>query len=541
MKIMSMAFAFCFVLLAAVGCGGGGGGGSGGGAAASIAQPPYTLTPAIVKASYVAGTPVTITMSAKQTVAFVGVVYVSLVADAAVIQSPVTITTNPDGTLAVQILTSATLTPGHYAGNVTVNVCTDPNCNSQLLGSPFLVPYVIDVISPNGGVTAYNLSPLSPLAGATDWETFQANASHTGFVPVTLNAAVFNPRWKWDAPSYSGVQWNPSTITTGGGRFYVSSGPSWIAINSRHELFAYKEDDGSQVWSHSFADLAFASTNPPAFSNGKVYMAAGSQQSTAMFAFDAGTGAQIFTSPMASQWENYLAPTILNNVVYSDGGRYGGMYAFDTATGLQKFTNFQLGQYDKWTPAVDASFSYTYVGGSLKIVDIQTGLLVASIADPNHSWNGITTWGAPVIGAAGSVFAGNLSSSIFANAIVINFDTVNKTVRWSAVGAYSGNPAYAGGTLFVPNNKPFALEAHAESDGATLWSWTPPSESTQFVSDVLITNNLLFVSTDTNTYAIDRTTHASVWKYPASGALSLSANGILYIKGTTSIVAINLR
>ena len=57
----------------------------------------------------------------------------------------------------------------------------------------------------------------------------------------------------------------------------------------------------------------------------------------------------------------------------------------------------------------------------------------------------------------------------------------------------------------------------------------------------ILTNNLVFVSTDASTFAIDRTTHLPVWNYAASGSLALSANGVLYIKGTYSIVAINLR
>jgi outer membrane protein assembly factor BamB len=114
-------------------------------------------------------------------------------------------------------------------------------------------------------------------------------------------------------------------------------------------------------------------------------------------------------------------------------------------------------------------------------------------------------------------------------------------VRWSIRGAYSGNPAYSGGTLFASNNSPFALEAYNEADGSKQWTWTPSAGDSQFVSDVFVTNNLVFVSTDTNTYAIDRSTHRSVWTYPASGSLALSANGVLYIKGTYSIVAVNLR
>jgi len=516
----------------------GGGGSDSKSTSAPSAPAPYSLTPSTAQASFVAGWPTSINMNAKQTVAFSGVVYIKLTVDAAVVESPIIVSTNTDGTFSITAQPLASLAVGHHTGNFTVNVCTDAACNSPLAGSPFNVPYDIDVISPDGGVTTYNLSTLAPLSGGSDWGTFQGNAGHTGFVPVTLNASAFNRRWKWDAPSYSGVQWSPSALTTGAGMFYVSSGPFWNASADGHELFAYKEDDGTKVWSHSFADLQYPTTNPPAFSGGKVFIAAGSQNSTYMFAFDAVSGAQVFNAQMASQWEHYLAPTILNELVYSDGGSYGGMYAFDTTTGSSKFfTN--VGQYDGWTPAVDANYAYSYAGGNLGIHDNQTGALIGSISDPTYSWNGYTTAGAPVLGAASTVYAGNLSNKN-SNSIV-SFDTLNKSVRWSISGAYSGNPAYAGGALFASNSSPLALEVYDETDGSKLWTWTPPAGNSQFVSDVLVTNNLVFVSTDANTFAIDRSSHLPVWTYAASGSLALSANGVLYIKGSHSIVAINLR
>jgi outer membrane protein assembly factor BamB len=477
-------------------------------------------------------------MNARQTVAFSGLVYIRVIVDAQVVESPISVSTNTDGSFSITTKPLASLAIGHYTGNFTVNVCADVNCSSPLAGSPFKVPYDIEVMSPDGGVTTYNLSKLAPLSGGSDWGTFQGNAAHTGFVPVTLNVSAFNRRWKWNAPSYSGVQWAPSVLVTGAGMFYVSSGPYWSGTSGGHELFAYKEDDGSKVWSHSFGDLQYPSTNPPAFSGGKVFIAAGSQSSTYMFAFDAANGMQAFKAQMASQWEHYFAPTILDGFVYSDGGTYGGMFAFDTTTGSQKFFA-NADQYDGWTPAVDANHAYSYTAGNLGVYDNQTGALLGTIADPTFSWNGYTTAGAPVLGAANVVYAGNLSNKS-ANSIV-SFDTLNKTIRWSIRGAYSGNPAYASGALFASNSSPFALEVYNETDGSTLWAWTPPAGNSQFVSDVLVTNNLVFVSTDANTFAIDRRTHVPVWTYPASGSLALSANGVLYIKGTYSIVAINLR
>lgn len=539
-KYLGAAAAVCASFFIAACGGGGGGSGSTPPPVTPAAPPPYSLTPSTAKASFVAGHPVAINLTAKQTITFVGLAYIQVTADAAVVASPITVTPNADASFTVTATPLATLAAGHYTGNFTVNVCSDANCASPMAGAPFKVPYDFEVISPDGSVTPYNLSALTPLPGATDWGTFQGNAAHTGFVPVTLTASAFNLRWKWYAPSTSGAQWTPSTMAIGGGLFYVASGPYWSGNGSGHNLYAFKEHDGSKVWSHSFDDLNYASTNPPAFSGGKVYISAGQQSSTSMFAFDAATGAQVFKSKMSSQWENYLAPTVLNGMVYSDGGTYGGMYAFDTATGVQKFFNTSVGQYDGWTPAVDAKYAYVYVGGGLSVYDNQTGALIGSTADPTYSWNGYTTAGAPVLGGADIVYAGNLSNKN-SNAIV-SFDTAKKVARWSTRGAFSGNPAYAGGTLYASNNTPFALEAYSEADGSKLWSWTPPlADNSKFISDVLVTNNLVFVSTDTNTYAIDRSTHAQVWTYAASGSLALSANGVLYIKGSTTIVAINLR
>lgn len=519
---------------------GGGGGGSSPPPPPPPGPAPYTLTPATATAAFVAGYPSDIVMTARQTVAFSGLVYIAITADVNVVQSPISVAVNSDSTATVTVQPLASLVAGHYAGNFTVNVCTDAQCAHPLSGAPFKVPYDITVISPDGGVTAYNESALSALPGAADWGTFQGNAAHTGYVPVTLDTSKFNRRWRWDAPADAGVQWLPSAITTGNGLFYVSSGPYLTGVDTtigEHELLAYRESDGSKVWSHSFDDLFYATTNPPAFAGGKVYIAGGSASSTYMFAFDAASGTQVFKSQMSSQFEHYLAPTVFNGTVYTDGGGYGGMYAFDAGSGSQTFFA-NAAQWDGWTPAVDATRAYGYTGGVLNVYDNQTGTTLASIADPTFSWSGYTVGGAPVLGAANVVYAANLGDPR-TNAIV-SFDTANDVVRWTAAGPFAGNPAYDSGVLYAADGAPFQLEALSEADGSTLWTWTPPAGSGNFVGDVLLTTNLVFVSTLGGTYAIDRTTHHTVWSDAASGPLALSADGVLYIRGSTSIIAINL-
>lgn len=500
-----------------------------------VVPPPYTLTPSTVTASYVAGYPTTFSLTAKQTVAFVGVVYVKVAADADVIDPAVTITQQTDGSLGVQVKTSPTAKPGVYSGNFTINVCTDPNCTTPLAGAPFKLPYSIEVFSPDGELDAYTVSPLATLAGATDWSTFQANAQHTGYVPVTLDPGAFTPRWRLTAPAVNGTQIVLSTVATGGGRLYVTNGTSFNSTNA--SLTAYSEADGAKVWSHSFQDLTYPATNPPAYANGRVFTSAGAQEVTAMFGFDAASGTQLFKVPMSSQWENYLAPTVFSGNVYTNGGSYGGLYSFSATTGAKNYF-VSLDQYDDWTPAFDSQNMYTYMAGKLRVQDPLTGAVLATISDPLYAWNGYSTNGAPVVGGGGIVYAGNLSNPK-TNGIVA-FDIINKSVRWSASGGFAGNPAYADGYLFAVNNATGKMEVRREADGGIDWSWTSPDSDSTFSSDVLVTRNLVFVSTSTMTYAIDRSTHATVWSYRGAGKLALSANGVLYIKAPSRIFAINL-
>lgn len=123
-----------------------------------------------------------------------------------------------------------------------------------------------------------------------------------------------------------------------------------------------------------------------------------------------------------------------------------------------------------------------------------------------------------------------------------NFRTTSASIAWQILGVYPTTPGYKDGVVYVVNQNPLRLEARAEADGALLWSWTPEfvGES-KFVSEVLLTDNLAFVSTDYATHAIDLLTRRSVWSYPAAGKLALSARGVLYIHNSTDLIAVNLK
>ena len=355
---------------------------------------------------------------------------------------------------------------------------------------------------------------------------FQGNAAHTGHVPATVDPDRFSTRWRVAAlPLASGFYERLGTPVTSDGRLFIAGD---------NRLFARSEFDGQELWRHSFNDLEYPSVNPPAISNGVVYLAAGQQSSTFMFAFDAAAGSPVFQSPMHSQWEHYLAPTIGDVGIYANSGTYGGLFAFD-ATGTEMYFE-DMAQTSVWTPAVDDTGVYSYTGGALTVNDPASGDLVASVADPTFQNYIYEIGGSPVLGAPGSVFVANYLNSILNGGDIGNtllkFVTSGGAVGWQVPGVYPTTPAYADEVLYVANERPLRLEARTEADGNLLWSWVPPHPNdTNFTSEVLVTDNLVFVSTNLATYAIDLESQRTVWSYPLVGRLALSRNGILYIRG----------
>lgn len=493
---------------------------------APSAQPPYALSQDPVSVKFVAGYPAKVTLVARQTTPFVGIAYIKVTPDNGVIES-VTAKPNSDGSFNVTLLPSATAKAGDYAGQITVNICKDAACASPIEGAPFKVPYAIEIIPVEGSTKTANLTALAHLAGAADWTTWQGSAAHTGFVPVSLTPAKFSVRWKRENAAVNGNQMLMSLVVSSGGLLYFST--SHYADGSRQSanLYAISEHDGKQAWVQNFATVPQGSyTNAPTVAGGKVYAVIGAQEWTAMHGFDAFSGQELFSTPMRAQWTAYYAPVVVDGTLYSEGGWLNGMYAFNANTGTQQWSMELMGN-DGWAPAVDTDNTYVFESDSLIVTNRRTGARVSRITGTY----GLGT-SSPILGAPGHVIAATLEA-------LMNFDTTKQSLRWSVKGMFIEGAAYDNKEIYVLRY-PIALEVRNESDGSTSWSWTPPSSDTNWYRNVVLTKNLVFVSTKAATYAIDRTSHQTVWSYPMGGVLALSANGILYIHTQTSMVAINV-
>lgn len=409
---------------------------------------------------------------------------------------------------------------GTYTGTINLQACgSDCAYSPQLPGSPVQIPYTITV------TPFVPLPPVPTASGLPEWETYQGNAGHTGFVPETLDPSRFAPRWTWSLPA--GASGTLSPVTAGSGKVViVASG-----FFSNAFLFALNEANGSIAWRHDFGSI-FA-VNHPATAGGRVFVASSGHADTFMWAFDLADGTQLFKTPFASQWEHYLAPAFRNGFVYTNGGTYGGMYAFKATTGVQKwFAN--LGQYDLWSPAVDDQNAYAYTGAEFAAIDLLTGARVFSIADPAFNWSGYALNMSPVLPGDGSVLLVNGIYSFAHPNQLIRYDVASASERWRVDGNFTSDPVVAGGVVYVLNASDNQLEARDQGTGTLLWSWNAPGpQETTVTGNLLLTQNLIFLCTSAATYAIDLSTHQAVWSAPVTGALAMSSNRVLYIVTST--------
>lgn len=354
-------------------------------------------------------------------------------------------------------------------------------------------------------------------ASGQDWGTYQGNASHTGYVPIRST----DIHHLWTRTFASPL--NPVAI--GGGRVYVSESGRF---QSNRGLHAVDARTGSPVW--TFPDFGeVSSVNPPAYTNGTVYLQTGKGSSPSvpyLYAFEGADGTPRFRVPFEAQWERYLAPTPHLGDVFVNGGTYGGAYRFDGADGTERWFA-ELPQYDVWTPAVDGTYVYAYVGEyepGLYVLDRQAGTLAFTIPDPNFEWNGWSMDTAPVLTRDGDIVAAH-------DGRLLRFDVQGRRIQWEVDRNFLGQAAVKDDVIFA--NDGGTLTAWHAGAGTWLWSWIPPGGAV-LDGNIVVTDTHVFVQSTSSTYAVRLSTRTIDWSYAAAGSIAVG-DGVLAITDDTSL------
>ncbi|QGX39854.1 hypothetical protein E2H98_09365 [Permianibacter aggregans] len=349
---------------------------------------------------------------------------------------------------------------------------------------------------------------------ATAWQTFQGNASRTGYLPLTLNVNHFNLRWTRSQVGEYGV----GQVATDTGRIFVTMPQS-------KKLLALNAASGLAEWEYV---VTADSIDAPATGNGKVYFQTSGHGNSFLRAINANNGTLAYSTAYGNQWSSYLSPALYAGNVYMAGGYYGGTYAFNAENGTQQWFNSSTGQYDNWTPAVDDQYVFVHTGyssNSLKVLDRSTGTLAFEITDPNHSYG----WSSHTTAVVGVDAAFTING-----ARLVKHDLIKRQIAWASAEGVSGQPTLANEMVLVLKNG--RLQAFDVRDGSELWSWAPNSQYLQ--SNIVATRNLVFVGDSSNTYAIDRSTQQQVWSYPATGSIAISNEGAIIITNSNGTITV---
>jgi outer membrane protein assembly factor BamB len=435
---------------------------------------------------------------------------------------PTRMTTEADGhyTFTLSSATSNALAAGTYTSNLQLRLCYDDivNCRQPVAGSPWIIPLTLTVKQPT------NLTALKAIDGLGGWSTWQGNAAHTGFVDASFDPAAFTRRWRMAAVNNYNSPYASAAID-GNRIFFVrhDSAGKW-------ELVAVSEDTGELAWRAAMGSLY--QVNPPAASNGRVYLTSSGHEDSYMWVFDQATGAQIRKLAMTSQWPHYSAPTVLGSDVYSIDGYVGGIARYAD----------QRGQFDwrvgasieeGWSPAADGAYLYTFStpDNNFLAFNAANGTLAYSVGAPYNFSTYFT---------AQQVILTDTRQAVVSYGKLMAFDLANHTRSWILNTPTSGNAAYGNGVVYAFGANGRTLEAHAPSTGDLLW--TSADLGANGYGDIVVTRNLAFVSSGTTTLAVDLNTHKTVWSYPLGGSMAISPRGVLYIlTNVGGLAAVNLR
>jgi outer membrane protein assembly factor BamB len=408
------------------------------------------------------------------------------------------------GRYRVRLQVPANLATGLYRGMLTARVCQETPCETPIAGTTARAQYRVHVRWINRG----------------EWETFQRDAAHSGYVPIVVNPALIMPAWQF-APDDFALGDVTTSATTGRGIVLISR----LDEERGSSVSALRESDGHELWRRSFQSMT-----PVAVHGGRAYVGARSGGEYTLWSLNAADGMPRFQTSYDGDFYGEITPVVDAGIVQMGISHpFGPVSAIEADGGSPLWTAPISGGVGAM-PAVRDGISYLYDGSALRILDASDGAELVTIDDPyEDEGNLYSASGAPMLGTPDHVVVlGGTDSTI--GRPLVNFSPSAGEARWRSVKRYHTVPAMAGGIVYAASNAPRALDAIDEATGQVLWSWAPSESEAPFVHNIVVTRNLVFASTRTRLYAIDLSSHSEVWSAPTPGWISISGGGTLYVR-----------
>ena len=440
-----------------------------------------------------------------------------IVAVASVSGDRVTLDGGPVGTgnkFTVNLKTAPFGLGGLSSSIVTFKLCTNADCSVIYPGSTQQFAVGLDV-------------------RVKDWANFQRNNAHTGYVAVRFDPTKFVKAWEYTDEFPAGRIRPPAasrglvlaTIGRDGG----------IAYAGTMRVKALDAATGAVRWTYDLGEQAHASG--PSLANGMVHVTSmvSSSNANPQWVLDLATGGFRNQMAFASQWSEFNQPAAEGSNAYVAAGFYGSvLYAYDTVAGTKVWETTRTGGsiWDGQSLALDATYLYYYSGSALDQVNRSTGNIVRSIAIPDYETETRDYEAAPVLDGNANVFLFSGDKRNDGRNKIIGLSLNSGSAIWQTAAGYTTAFALKDGIIYGARQDAHVISAIDAANGAVLWSTALPG-SDPIVGNVIATENLLFVSSGTQTWAIDlkQSSHPVVWTAPTGGRLAITPDNYLLTTG----------
>jgi len=338
----------------------------------------------------------------------------------------------------------------------------------------------------------FGLGAASASADGTDLAVaYQINVAHSGVQTDPNLNPPYSLRWQVSLP---GPVYYPLIAN---GAVYVT------AFNgSTAALYALDQQTGSVLWSKPIQSPSNALA---AYDAGRIYVVHNDLNfgSGHMDAFDASTGALLWTTTLPGQYQFTSPPTASNGVVYTGGAGTGGtLYAVDEATGDVLATQ-PVENGDNSSPALSDDRVFVQYACD------QTYGFAQQTLDPLWHYSG------PCEGGGGStpVYAdGDVFTEDYFGNLILGAATGNPIRSWApAANSSPPPPAVDSNALFFESQG--GLVAQDLASGVQKWSF-PADGKLEPQPIVVATPGAEYVLIDSsagNLYAVDASTGHLVW------------------------------
>lgn len=417
-------------------------------------------------------------------------------------------------TFTVNLISRRFLPAQEGQAQITFRLCTSSNCSTVYPGSTrtFTVSFDFDL---------------------DDWAQFQRDANHTGYVPVRYDPAKFAFAWEY-VDSFPDGRIRPSAATEG--IIYTTFARNGgTAYNGTARVIAFNSANGSVIDSFDFGDQFYIS-GPSLSSEGLHFAATELSGRDGIWVLNREDLSFRDLLPFEVQFVDFEQPSVEEERVYFSGGNTGGeTWSFDTVAGTTLWRSFSnnFGIWGGQVLSYNETSIFNYRGSVLEVLDKATGAITATVADPAFQ-SGTDYEAATVPDGQGRLilFSGNKRFLGSNQLIAISLENLN--VLWRTPAQYSTAFAIRNGVIYAVRQDARVLSAINVADGSVLWSTRLPETPNQFGEDplagnVIVTENLAFVSSASKTWAIDieAPEHPIVWEADTGGRLTLTPDNML--------------